>query len=413
MLPVSSQSLEDMNSYAQEYLNMLQSTLAAQNSQGTATENVVSRTKVTGLEPLTFEGKGDDVIALDDLSLDNYPFVYIEHPYAYSSFYIYDSRDYYNLYNKNDTYSVISLMQQRYLMKDISYIEVKSNGNWKITLLPKETEMVPDYSAPVTLVGDQSSVFHVKKPGKIAEVRIDAQGNNCLYQVFPNGTYNLVVNSVGPCTKKVKISDKESYFWVDTESRWGITLGDGTDNVIFLDNQKNYENITSESKKSDDVVFDFPAEEDIEVQTGVLGKWYQCGDDYKFMIYYQPVWTKSQSYQTAKGMFLLFRAKIANLSNDTINGLEDESFSLSRIYNDKEIHYPLDDASSYYTSSRWEINTLTNSINPSMEMDTYLVFDVDGKHTDTWYLTFAPKILGTNIKQCEIKMTLPKISYTP
>ncbi len=155
------------------------------------------------------------------------------------------------------------------------------------------------------------------------------------------------------------------------------------------------------------------SEEEVSIQTGVLGRWYPCGDAFNLMIYYQPIMAKSQSYQIADGMFILFRVKIANMSNKTIPGLSADSFNLSRLYNNVEFSYTPSVFNSIATSVLWEIGQLHDDIRPGMELDTYLVFDVEGKFDDPWYLTFSPMSLGSNDAMCKIKMTLPKISYQP
>ncbi len=181
--------------------------------------------------------------------------------------------------------------------------------------------------------------------------------------------------------------------------------------TAFMDNEHLAMNLTDGGLRTS---VDFKAsEEEVAIQTGVLGKWYPCGDAFNLMIYYQPIMAKSQSYQIADGMFILFRVKIANMSNKTIPGLSDESFKLSRLYNNVEFSYPLSVFNSIATSVLWEIGQLHDDIKPATEVDTYLVFDVEGKFDDTWYLTFSPMRLGSNDAICKIKMTLPKISYQP
>ena len=369
--------------------------------------------ETSGIQPIIYEGSGDDVIALDDLSVKDYPYLYIEHPSIYGSFKIYNSDDDYNLYDQSDTHSVIALNSGR--MKDLSYIEISNyTGDWKLALLPADTPLVTKYETPLNIFGSESSVFHMDEPGKILVVKFTSNRYNRLKQIMPDGTYDLLVSSAGPYSGKVKISNESSDFEVESSGAWAIAAygsESSASDTVYLDNELLANSLTG-GEISTVADLEIP-EEEVEIQTGVLGRWYPCGDAYKFMIYYQPIMAKSQSYQTADGMFILFRVKIANISDEKIPGLSGGSFKLSRLYNDEEISYPLSVINSTMTSRQWEIYQLDDNINPGMELDTYLVFDVDGQFDDTWYLTFSPMRVGTNYAECKIKMTLPKISYQP
>ena len=369
--------------------------------------------ETSGIQPIIYEGSGDDVVAFDDLSVKDYPYLYIEHPSTYGSFRIYNSADKYELYQQQDTHSIIALNCGS--LKNISYVEITNfTGDWKLALLPSDTPLVTKYETPVNITGSETSVFHMDAPGKILNVKFTSNGYNSLKQIMPDGTYKLLVNSAGAYSGKVKISNEPSDFEVETSGSWSIAAygsESSASETVFIDNELLAKNLT-DGELSTAADLEIP-EEEVEIQTGVLGRWYQCGDAYKFMIYYQPIMAKSQSYQTADGMFILFRVKIANISNEKIPGLSGGSFKLSRFYNDEEISYPLSVVNSTMTSRQWEIYQLDDNINPGMELDTYLVFDVDGKFDDTWYLTFSPMRVGTNYAECKIKMTLPKISYQP
>lgn len=405
--------------YINNLTEMYSATASALNSQIPTTNNNINLTRTSNnyQKPIVYEGSGNDVIILDDLSVNIYPFLYIEHPSKNGIFKIYDSEDNHIAYSNEDTYSVIPLFNAYYPhINNIAYIEITNyTGKWKIALLPLINDLVSEFSTPIIISGDQSSILYFNKPGKIADIRFDSNGYNSIKQMYSDGTYDLVYNEVGATSTKIKIKNQNSYFSVETDGRWMISFIEKTNDspeMVFLDNHKTFESMNTETNSSTNVSLDFPDEE-IEVQSGVIGKWYECGDKYKFMIYYQPIWTKSQSYLTAQGMFLLFRVKISNLSNEIIHGLDDKSFMLSRNYYGKDIQYPLDAIGSAYTSAQWEISMLSDDIKPASELDTYLVFDVDGKYNDNWVLSFSPIIEKTNNKECEIKLTLPKISYTP
>ena len=150
--------------------------------------------------------------------------------------------------------------------------------------------------------------------------------------------------------------------------------------------------------------------EEIEVQKAIAGKWYSCGDDFRFMFLYQPVMTKSQSYQTAEGMFILFRVWISNDSGKPLAGLKNDSFKLSRENKGNSTDFSLSGGHSRITSQAWQIDLLQDAFPALSKKDTFLVFDVDGNWNDPWVLTFSPIEKGTEEKLCTIKLMLPEIS---
>lgn len=147
--------------------------------------------------------------------------------------------------------------------------------------------------------------------------------------------------------------------------------------------------------------------EGVETQRGITYNWY--GDEVKLMIVYQPIMTRSQSGQTAEGYFVLFRVSIQNNSGKTIS-LKNESFTLSKEVNGYEIKFPLSVFFSYVTSRLWDLGILRDEILPGRQLDTYLVFDVDGAATDPWVFNFVPTERLTNTTYTPVKITLPKIN---
>ena len=150
--------------------------------------------------------------------------------------------------------------------------------------------------------------------------------------------------------------------------------------------------------------------EGVEVPKGVVGRWYPCGNDLSFMIVYQPIMSRSQSGQTADGMFLSFRVWIQNKSGRTIDGLRYESFTLSKELNGMEITFPLSGLMSTVTSDMWEMKNLRTQILPGAQLDTWLVFDVDGTYNETWTLNFVPIERFSDVQFTPIRITLPAIS---
>ena len=150
---------------------------------------------------------------------------------------------------------------------------------------------------------------------------------------------------------------------------------------------------------------------EIESQKGTVSTWYSCGDTLRFMFLYQPVMTKSQSYQTAEGMFILFRVLIANDSAYTYSGFKNDSFHLLKETNGFVSEFPLSGGHSRITSKAWEIDMLQDKLLGSSQKDTFLVFDVEGKYNDTWILDFSPIEKGKEDKICTLKVSLPPVSY--
>ncbi len=168
--------------------------------------------------------------------------------------------------------------------------------------------------------------------------------------------------------------------------------------------------IISVSANADGKISSSDSIKEIEIQEGFTGKWYSCGEDFRFMFLYQPVMTKSQSNQTAEGMFILFRALISNDSGKPLAGLKNDSFKLSRETKGNSTDFPLSGGHSRMTSQSWQIDLLQDAFPGLSQKDTFLVFDVDGNWNDPWVLTFSPVEKGTEEKLCTIKLTLPEIS---
>lgn len=150
--------------------------------------------------------------------------------------------------------------------------------------------------------------------------------------------------------------------------------------------------------------------EGIETQKGVVYRQYPCGDDFNFMIVYQPIMTRSQSGQTAEGMFIFFRVQIQNLTGRTIDGLKFESFTLSKGDGENAEVYPLSTFFSTVTSYLWSLGQFRDKISANGMLDTYLVFDVQGVYNDPWVLTFLPTERYSNEQFTPIRITLPPVN---
>ena len=164
------------------------------------------------------------------------------------------------------------------------------------------------------------------------------------------------------------------------------------------------------SKEKPEKIEDPDPLEGIETQKGVVYRQYPCGDDFNFSIVYQPIMTRSQSGQTAEGMFIFFRVQIQNLTGRTINGLKYESFTLSKGEGENAEVYPLSAFFSTVTSYLWSLGLFRDPISANGMLDTYLVFDVQGVYNDPWVLTFLPTERYSNEQFTPIRITLPPVN---
>ena len=164
------------------------------------------------------------------------------------------------------------------------------------------------------------------------------------------------------------------------------------------------------SKAAPEKIEDPDPLEGIETQKGVVYRQYPCGDDFNFMIVYQPIMTRSQSGQTAEGMFIFFRVQIQNLTGRTIEGLKYESFTLSKGDGKDAEVYPLSAFFSTVTSRLWSLGLFRDRISAGGMLDTYLVFDVKGVYNDPWVLTFLPMERYSNEQFTPIRITLPPVN---
>lgn len=166
----------------------------------------------------------------------------------------------------------------------------------------------------------------------------------------------------------------------------------------------------SKSKSKPEEIEDPDPLEGIETQKGVVYRQYPCGDDFNFMIVYQPIMTRSQSGQTAEGMFIFFRVQIQNMTGRALEGLKYESFTLSKGDGENAEVYPLSAFFSTVTSTLWSLGLLRDRIQANGTLDTYLVFDVQGLYNDPWVLTFLPTERLSNEQFTPIRITLPPVN---
>ncbi|HQG89984.1 MAG TPA: hypothetical protein PKX80_10765 [Flexilinea sp.] len=148
----------------------------------------------------------------------------------------------------------------------------------------------------------------------------------------------------------------------------------------------------------------------MEILPAQLGQKINCGNKFQFTFYYQPLMSKSNSGQVAKGKFLVARVLITNLTDRTLEGLPARSFRLHGIIDGVDQEYKLHIANSFITSDRWDVGLITDTIQAGGMLDTFLVFDVPGK-ADNWYLKFEPIAKSSEGPFCRVAIQVPKINY--
>lgn len=148
----------------------------------------------------------------------------------------------------------------------------------------------------------------------------------------------------------------------------------------------------------------------MEILPAQLGQKINCGNKFQFTFYYQPLMTKSNSSQVAKGKFLVSRVIITNLTDQTLEGIPARSFRLHGIIDGIDQEYKLHIANSFITSDRWDVGLLTDTIQAGGSLDTFLVFDVPGIAT-SWYLKFEPIVKSSEGPFCSVAIQVPKNNY--
>ena len=130
----------------------------------------------------------------------------------------------------------------------------------------------------------------------------------------------------------------------------------------------------------------------MEILPAQLGQKINCGNKFQFTFYYQPLMTKSNSSQVAKGKFLVSRVLITNLTDRTLEAscqiVRLHELSMESI---KSINLHIATA---ITSDRWKSACLPIH-SAGVMLDTFLVFDVP--QADNWYFEIersqkAPKV---------------------
>jgi hypothetical protein len=140
-----------------------------------------------------------------------------------------------------------------------------------------------------------------------------------------------------------------------------------------------------------------------------IGTEIMCGDVFSVTIFYIPLLTKSQSYETATGKFMLLRLHIKNLSSKSwASGFHEDSFKLYGDYEDQKLTFSLDTSTTFSTNYRWEIKNYSDPVPPTVLIDTYAVFDVT-PNAKNWVFEFRPIENSGDSPVCEVQIPLSKV----
>jgi len=353
-----------------------------------------------GLEPLYFRGRGDDLLFVD-IPLDSYPYLYATHSSrGYFGVTGYDEKDKSTLLiNTVGDFSGMLYLGARQV-DHVATVEIQGQ-DWELLFLPASSDSIKTYQAPVTITGNEPAVFFVENMGNLMEAEFVDSGYAGVTQYPFSGRRNLLINTVAPYAGKVKTTKGTSLLEIQSKGQWSLNIYDPSN--IEYSIADDLKSVSSEAAVPNQ-------EPEVEIIQARLGQKINCGDKFEFIYYYQPIMTKSQSYQTAVGKFLMVRVYITNMTHEKIEGLASNSFTITGVFNGLKESFKLDAGASWSTSYKWEIGQTTDDFIPGVKVDTYLVFDVPAK-ADEWYLTFEPRDNPSSRSYCSVRMSVPKINY--
>ena len=361
-----------------------------------------------GLEPLYFRGRGDDLLFVD-IPLDSYPYLYATHSSrGYFGVTGYDEKDKSTLLiNTVGDFSGMLYLGARQV-DHVATVEIQGQ-DWELLFLPASSDSIKTYQAPVTITGNEPAVFFVENMGNLMEAEFVDSGYAGVTQYPFSGRRNLLINTVAPYAGKVKTTKGTSLLEIQSKGQWSLNIYDPSnikpEKIVAIEHSiaDDLKSVSSEAAVPNQ-------EPEVEIIQARLGQKINCGDKFEFIYYYQPIMTKSQSYQTAVGKFLMVRVYITNMTHEKIEGLASNSFTITGVFNGLKESFKLDAGASWSTSYKWEIGQTTDDFIPGVKVDTYLVFDVPAK-ADEWYLTFEPRDNPSSRSYCSVRMSVPKINY--
>jgi len=367
-------------------------------------------------DPIVLSGTGDDLLLID-INSEDYPFVYFKCRTAnYLS--VKASNENGNeefLFYGAGAYEGLKYIGNSYSVKNFTMLEVSGAKDWEIVFIPKINHLINKYAGPITVTGEGDAVFEVDGLGAMAEIEVLGEGYTTIKQYKESGKMDFIYSGAKDYFGKKKIDENYPIIAIESDGNWTIHFysqdfkkpeSSVSYDFTFIAKDQKAEN--NSANKQAEITPSNNEQNETDIIPAKVGTKVNCGDSFQFVFYYQPIMTKSQSYQTAVGKFLMFRVHITNMSTSAIDGLSDRSFKLHGNFNGVEQTFNLDTGSSFSTSYRWDIGQISDTYEPGIPVDTYLVFDVTGK-ADSWYLEFAPK--SGNKTYCSVNINVPKINY--
>lgn len=366
-------------------------------------------------DPIVLSGTGDDIL-LVDINPKDYPFLYFK---CRTANYLTvqasnENGDEQSLIYGAGAYEGLRYIGNTYLDGSFTMLEVSGAKDWEAVFIPKINHLINKYAGPITVTGEGDAVFEVDGLGAMAEIELLNSGFTRITQYTEFGESDFIYYGADDYySGKKKIKENYPIISVETDGGWTIHFysqdfkkpeSSVSYNFTFVQNDQKLE----KANEQKEITPGNNEQNETDIIPAKVGTKVNCGDSFQFVFYYQPIMTKSQSYQTAVGKFLMFRVHITNMTTSAIDGLSDSSFKLHGNFNGVEQTFKLDTGSSFSTSYRWDIGQISDTYQPGIPVDTYLVFDVTGK-ADSWYLEFAPK--SGNKTYCNVNISVPKINY--
>lgn len=186
-------------------------------------------------EPLVFEGTEEDVIE-EKINVAEYPIIQLEsdcqNEYDTISITLYGSKDEEIVVFYNSCPSQGKIYYANNEIDQIEYVQVSSEGNWKISFLPMSAAYMDTYQAPVTVTGSGSSAFMIQNFDKILTYSFKAESYFDLTQYSSDGIKGyegskMLLFEMGPKEGKTIIDPNFSIFQVTSSGEWSLEFSAG------------------------------------------------------------------------------------------------------------------------------------------------------------------------------------------
>ena len=186
-------------------------------------------------DPLVFEGTEEDVIE-ETINVAEYPIIQLEsdcqNEYDTISITLYGPKEEEIAVFYSSCLSQGKLYYANNEIDQIEYIQVSSEGNWKLSFLPMSAEYIDTYKAPVTITGSGSSAFMVENFDKILTYSFTAESYIDLTQYSSEGIKGyegskMILFEMGPKKGKTIIDPSFSIIQIITSGDWSLDFAAG------------------------------------------------------------------------------------------------------------------------------------------------------------------------------------------